>query len=91
MPDPRDTLDLTGRPAEPLQPQGVPHQSNPGGPPAAAGYLRIFFACSNAYARAQRTPAGDAYTARCPSCGQTKRFLIGPGGSSERSFVLTCR
>lgn len=91
MPDPRDTLDLTGRPADPPHSSGPTHRPKSDGQAAAAGYLRIFFACSNAYARAQRTPAGDAYTARCPSCGQTKRFLIGPGGTSERSFVLTCR
>ncbi len=88
VPDPRDTLDLSGRPPTPSDTPAAPARApNPGGTP----YLRIYFSCANAYARAQRTPAGDAYTARCPTCGQTKRFLIGPGGSSERSFVLTCR
>jgi hypothetical protein len=89
VPDPRDTLDLSGRPAD------LPHPSAPkpdgAGRPSAGGYLRIFFACSNSYARAQRTPAGDAYTARCPTCGQTKRFVIGEGGTNQRSFVLSCR
>ncbi|MDP1660904.1 MAG: hypothetical protein Q8L55_03225 [Phycisphaerales bacterium] len=88
MPDPRDRLELSGRPPTPGDgPSAEPSGTKPGAVP----YLRIFFSCANAYARAQRTPAGDAYTARCPTCGQTKRFLIGPGGSSERSFVLTCR
>jgi len=85
-PDPRDTLDLTGRPAD--APAAAPRPAPVAG---SAAYLRIFFACANAYARAQRTPAGDAYTARCPTCGQTKRFLIGAGGTSERSFILSCR
>ncbi|HYC99770.1 MAG TPA: hypothetical protein VEB22_00955 [Phycisphaerales bacterium] len=86
MPDPRDTLDLTGRPADPPP---EPNAKAVGG--ASASYLRIYFSCSNTYARAQRTAAGDAYTARCPSCGQMKRFLIGEGGTSDRSFVLSCR
>lgn len=85
MPDPRDRLDLSGQPDQP-EPAKSGEQPSPGG-----SYLRIFFSCSNTYARAQRTPAGDAYTARCPTCGLTKRFPIGPGGTSNRTFVLSCK
>jgi len=30
------------------------------------------------------------YLARCPRCGQQARFAIGPDGSNQRSFEMSC-
>lgn len=87
MSDPRDKLELSGRPVT----SSDTGSAGGGEKKADSNYLRIFFSCANAYTRAQKTPAGDGYTARCPQCGMTKKFLIGAGGTSERAFVLTCR
>ena len=66
------------------------------GPPAAAGSrsprpsLQVYFACANAYQRVLRSFDGQSYTARCPKCGMSKQFLVGPGGSDQRTFRLSC-
>ena len=86
-PDPRDSVELSGRPVQSSD-TGRPEGGNT---PDKTGYLRIYFSCANAYTRAQKTPSGDGYTARCPQCGMMKKLLIGPGGTSDRSFVLSCR
>ncbi|MEL6497457.1 MAG: hypothetical protein AAF937_00110 [Planctomycetota bacterium] len=54
-------------------------------------YLRIYFACANQYVRVYRRPDGQHYLARCPKCGMTKRFRVGPGGTDNRFFELTCQ
>lgn len=53
-------------------------------------YLRIYFSCANAYTRAYRNPEGSAYIARCPKCGLSKRFIVGPGGTEQRQFNISC-
>ncbi|MBY0397363.1 MAG: hypothetical protein K2X91_12990 [Thermoleophilia bacterium] len=86
-------MDLSSRRSTPAPDQTSPRPAAaPSDPPRGAGeYLRVYFLCSNNYTRAQKTPAGDAYTARCAACGRCKRFVIGESGTSQRSFVLTCR
>ncbi|MEY3230806.1 MAG: hypothetical protein RL689_895 [Planctomycetota bacterium] len=62
-------------------------------PPAASPSrpsLQVFFACANAYQRVLRSFDGQSYTARCPKCGMVKHFLVGPGGSDQRTFRLSC-
>lgn len=54
-------------------------------------FLRLWFECSGQYARAVPTADGSAYVGRCPKCGATSRFEIGPGGTSERAFRVSCR
>ncbi|MGP1271931.1 MAG: hypothetical protein ACTS22_01215 [Phycisphaerales bacterium] len=54
-------------------------------------YLRVYFACANQYVRVYRRPDVPRYLARCPSCGMTKSFRVGAGGSDQRFFELTCR
>lgn len=94
MPDPRDKVDIPGigppltvegRPVETPRPAGGGAGGREGRP-----YLRIWFKCSKQYARAYRDAAGRSYHARCPSCGKTLRFSIGPGGSSQRFFEVSC-
>ncbi len=52
--------------------------------------LQVYFACANAYTRVFRRPGNDAYLARCPRCGKSMRFPVGPGGTSTRSFTVSC-
>lgn len=53
-------------------------------------YLRVYFRCANAYQRVYRDPDGRGYLARCPKCSGTMRFSIGPEGSNQRSFEVSC-
>jgi hypothetical protein len=79
----------------PLQPgqldltEGEPQRG--GNPLAGRPYLRVYFACANQYIRVYRDPAVVSYNARCPKCGMTKSFLVGAGGTDQRSFTLTCK
>lgn len=57
----------------------------------ARPFLRVWFACSRQYARAPMNADGRGYLARCPTCGKTVRFTIGPGGTSSRFFEVSCR
>jgi hypothetical protein len=54
-------------------------------------YLRVYFACANQYVRVRRGEGADRYLARCPTCGNTKSFLVGSGGTEQRFFRLSCR
>jgi hypothetical protein len=89
-PDAEDQVDLSPS----LHPPGVQHPGTPSPPtlPAPIGrpYLRLYFRCSNQYTRVYRNPEGTSYLGRCPACGKTIRFVVGPGGSSERSFIVSC-
>lgn len=85
MPDPRDTVELGGS----SRPSAAPPAQ--AAAPAARPFLRLWFECANQYARAYRSPDGTMYTARCPSCGAPSRFPVGPGGTSERFFRVSCR
>lgn len=53
--------------------------------------LSVRFACANLYQRVLRDADGSGYTARCARCGLCKRFVVGPGGTGQREFVLDCR
>ncbi|MFT3686156.1 MAG: hypothetical protein QM783_14750 [Phycisphaerales bacterium] len=92
QPDPRDSFELSSRPlSQPPAPNSS--SASPSDTPqtgSGGGYLRVYFSCSNTYTRAQKSAAGDSYTARCAQCGQCKRFVVGTGGTSQRSFVLSC-
>ncbi|MFN0011386.1 MAG: hypothetical protein ACKVS8_07055 [Phycisphaerales bacterium] len=86
--DPEDVVEIRGGLGahDAAHDTGSPRASGPARP-----YLRLWFACANQYARAYKLPCGTAYSGRCPSCGQSMRFGIGPGGSRERFFQVTCR
>lgn len=53
-------------------------------------WLGVRFSCSGAYLRVYRNAEGTAYLARCPRCGRTARFRVGPGGTGERFFEVKC-
>lgn len=87
----RDIVDvsLLG-PGDPAAPAG--DAADPGGPGLRGRpFLRVYFACANQYVRVYRNGSGDAYRARCPACGRTMDFAVGPEGTGERFFRLTCR
>lgn len=68
----------------PGQTQGqIPGESKP--------YLRIYFKCANQYVRVYRRPEDPEYVARCPTCGQQKRFRVGRSGTAQRFFELSCK
>lgn len=59
-------------------------------PPAgeAKKWLSVMFACCSAYARVYQNNARTAYEGRCPRCARRVRFIIGPGGTNCRQFVV---
>ncbi|HYE62903.1 MAG TPA: hypothetical protein VD997_12980 [Phycisphaerales bacterium] len=48
------------------------------------------FRCANAYLRVYRSADGQRYLARCPKCGKDVRFVVGPGGTEQRQFEVSC-
>ncbi|MBL0869788.1 MAG: hypothetical protein IBJ18_04350 [Phycisphaerales bacterium] len=67
-------------------------------PPAAnearegrGSFISLWFRCSAAYARGYKTRDGTAYFARCPKCGKTITLPIGEGGTTQRSFQVSCQ
>ena len=85
MPDARDMVDLGGRGGS-----GVASSAAQSGD-AQGRFLRLWFKCSGQYARANRAADGSAYVGRCPKCGASATFPIGPGGTSVRLFEMSCR
>ncbi|MCC6425344.1 MAG: hypothetical protein IT435_00855 [Phycisphaerales bacterium] len=53
-------------------------------------FLRVFFRCANQYLRVYRTVDGTGYRAICPLCRKRMNFIVGPGGTSERFFEVSC-
>ena len=54
-------------------------------------FLRVFFACANQYVRVYRDQTVTSYLARCPKCGESKRFMVAAGGTEQRFFTLSCK
>lgn len=71
-------------------PSGQP--STQSGSPGAGGggYLRLWFRCASQYTRAYKSPDGTQYLGRCPKCGLPAKFTVGPGGTSQRFFEMSC-
>jgi hypothetical protein len=72
--------------------EGVPEPGGPGRASRAAGrpWIGVRFLCAGAYIRVSRNPDGTAYHAACPRCGKRVRFRVGPGGSNNRFFEVSC-
>ncbi len=58
--------------------------------PTGRPSIRVWFRCANAYQRVFRSVNGKGYSARCPRCGKCMRFRVGDGGTSQRSFEVSC-
>jgi hypothetical protein len=79
MNDPRDyKLDVTSLPA--------PADSEDAS--SSRPYLSVQFACCNVYMRIYRSADGHRYEGRCPRCARPVRFMVGPGGTNQRTFVV---
>ena len=57
---------------------------------AVRPWIGVYFSCSNTYTRVSRSPDVRTYLARCPKCGKSVRFRVGPGGSNARFFEVSC-
>jgi hypothetical protein len=62
----------------------------PAPPAGARPWLGVFFVCSNRYVRVTRHPSSQSCTARCPSCGKSITFRVGPGGTTQKLFEVSC-
>ena len=79
--DPRDyKLDLSTAPSQPE----LSAHGNIGRP-----FLSVHFACCGVYTRIYRDPTDTEYRGRCPKCGKAVRFVVGEGGTTSRTFVVT--
>jgi len=78
--DPRDyKLDLSTKPE-----QGDPDASAK----SARPYISVHFACCGVYQRIYRSNDGKRYEGHCPRCARPVRFVVGPGGTDARQFVV---
>ncbi len=59
-------------------------------PVMARPSIGVYFRCANAYVRVFRSADASHYLARCPNCGRTIRFRVGPNGTNQRLFEVTC-
>ena len=62
-----------------------PAEEHPGG---KRPFLSVQFACCGIYQRIYRAADGKSYQGRCPRCGKPVRFVVGPGGTDARSFIV---
>jgi hypothetical protein len=80
MTDPRDyKLDLSTQ-----REQGDSEASAKSSRP----YISVHFACCGVYQRIYRSADGKRYEGHCPRCARPVRFLVGPGGTDARQFVV---
>lgn len=89
LPDPEDRVELSSvsRP----EPDDADASTAPPKTGTPKPFLQLWFRCANHYARAYKSPDNAAYVGRCPLCAQTIRFPIGQGGTSQRTFTVSCR
>jgi hypothetical protein len=51
-------------------------------------YISVHFACCGVYQRIHRSADGQRYEGHCPRCAKRARFVVGPGGTDARTFVV---
>jgi len=83
--DPRDyKLELSNAARAAMSPSNPPAAVKAGRP-----FLSIHFACCGVYLRIYRDADGRHYQGHCPRCARPVRFVVGPEGSTSRSFTVT--
>ncbi|MHC4989829.1 MAG: hypothetical protein ACYTGC_02520 [Planctomycetota bacterium] len=80
MRDPRDRLELGGRPLLCGQPRGRGRQRG-------RRFLSVWYRCCHAYGRLYPNRRGTAYEGCCPRCGTRVSARIGPHGTNRRTFL----
>ena len=60
----------------------------PSSPSSPRPYVGVRFACCDVYVRIYRSPDGTAYRGHCPRCAKPVNFVVGPGGTDARTFVV---
>jgi hypothetical protein len=58
--------------------------------PSNRPWIGVHFVCAGQYVRVFRHVSGTHYLARCPSCAKCTRFRVGPTGTSNRFFEVSC-
>lgn len=53
-------------------------------------WIQVWFECAGAYQKVFRSLDKTRYTATCPKCFKQMKFGVGPGGSSDRFFRVSC-
>jgi len=61
-----------------------------GAPSGPRPWIQVWFDCAGTYQRVFRHVDGSSYTARCPKCGESIRFKVGPDGTGQRTFRVSC-
>ncbi len=79
---------LHSHPGDGPAPGRQPTGENSGSGPRP--WIGVRFLCAGAYLRVPRNREGTAYHAVCPRCGKRVRFRVGPGGTSQRFFEVSC-
>ena len=55
---------------------------------ATRPFIGVQFNCCGVYTRIYRCADGTAYRCRCPRCGKPVNFVVGPGGTDARTFIV---
>ena len=63
-------------------------KDTPASSPDARPFVGVQFACCGVYTRIYRSADGSAYRGRCPRCGKAVSFVVGPGGTEARTFIV---
>lgn len=66
----------------------APLTDAPSEQPTSRPYVGVRFACCDVYVRIYRSPDGTSYRGHCPRCAKPVNFIVGPGGTDARTFVV---
>lgn len=58
--------------------------------PSGRPFIQVWFECAGLYQKVFRAIDGSGYGARCAKCGKTINFRVGPGGTAQRTFKVSC-
>ena len=84
MADPDYILDLSGKHGQPADPDPVTPGSTP---PTGRPFISVQFECCNVFTRVYLNAAGTAYVGWCPRCARKVTAIVGPDGTTARSFT----